>query len=62
MMRNDATSEDALMGLAERDVTGERNERNTFVRFRDSLISLSFRFVLIGELDWKFGTVFLIII
>lgn len=31
MMRNDATSEDALMGLAEKDVTGERNERNTFV-------------------------------
>lgn len=60
MMRNDATSEDALMGLAEKDVTGERNERNTFVRFAVS--SLSFRFVLIGELDWKFGTVFLIII
>lgn len=60
MMRNDATSEDALMGLAERDVTGERNERNTFVRFAVS--SLSSRFVLIGELDWKFGTVFLIII
>lgn len=48
------------MEFAERDVTGERNERNTFVRFAVS--SLSFRFVLIGELDWKFGTVFLIII
>lgn len=36
------------MGLAEKDVTGERNERNTFVRFAVS--SLSFRFV-----NWRTG-------